>query len=193
MCGIVGLYLKNPKLQPQLGAMFKPMLIEMTARGPDSAGVAVYRNPVKDNEVKFSLAHDDKAFNWRHVEAGLEEALNCEASIHQIGTHCILVTDGKEEDVVKWLKAHAPGVRVVGSGHTVEIFKETGLPEKVYDRFDLASASGTHIIGHTRMATESAVTTAGSHPFATGADLCLVHNGSLSNHNRLRENLKRLL
>jgi amidophosphoribosyltransferase len=141
--------------------------------------------------VKFSLAHDDKAFNWRHVEAGLEEALNCEASIHQIGTHCILVTDGKEEDVVKWLKAHAPGVRVVGSGHTVEIFKETGLPEKVYDRFDLASASGTHIIGHTRMATESAVTTAGSHPFATGADLCLVHNGSLSNHNRLRENLKR--
>jgi amidophosphoribosyltransferase len=191
MCGIVGLYLKNPKLQSQLGAMFKPMLIEMTARGPDSAGVAVYRNPVKDNEVKFSLAHDDKAYNWRHVEAGLEEGLDCEASIQQVGSHCILVTDAKEEDVVKWLKAHAPGVRVVGSGHTVEIFKETGLPEKVYDRFDLGSATGTHIIGHTRMATESAVTTAGSHPFATGADLCLVHNGSLSNHNRLRENLKR--
>ena len=191
MCGIVGLYLKNPRLQPQLGAMFKPMLIEMTARGPDSAGVAVYRNPVKDNEVKFSLAHDDKAYNWRHVEAGLEEGISCEASIRQVGSHCILVTDAREEDVVKWLKANAPGVRVVGSGHTVEIFKETGLPEKVYDRFDLASASGTHIIGHTRMATESAVTTAGSHPFATGADLCLVHNGSLSNHNRLRENLKR--
>ena len=140
MCGIVGLYLKNPKLQSQLGEMFKPMLIEMTARGPDSAGVAVYRNPVKANEVKLSLAHDDKAYNWRHVEGGLEEALNCEATIHQIGTHCILVTDGKEEDVVKWLKANAPGVRVVGSGHTVEIFKETGLPEKVYERFDLASA-----------------------------------------------------
>ncbi|MEM6422566.1 MAG: amidophosphoribosyltransferase, partial [Pseudomonadota bacterium] len=40
--------------------------------------------------------------------------------------------------------------------------------------------------GHTRMATESAVTTAGSHPFSTGADTCLVHNGSLSNHNSLR-------
>ena len=80
---------------------------------------------------------------------------------------------------------------MVGSGHTIEIFKETGLPENVYQKFDLAKASGTHVIGHTRMATESAVTTAGSHPFATGADLCLVHNGSLSNHNRLRENLKR--
>jgi amidophosphoribosyltransferase len=82
-------------------------------------------------------------------------------------------------------------VRVVGSGHTIEIFKEVGLPEAVYDQFDLESAKGTHIIGHTRMATESAVTTAGSHPFATGDDLCLVHNGSLSNHNRLRDNLRR--
>ena len=80
---------------------------------------------------------------------------------------------------------------VVGTGHTIEIFKETGLPAEVYDRFDLDEAQGTHIIGHTRMATESAVTTAGSHPFATGADLCLVHNGSLSNHNRLRENLRK--
>ena len=66
---------------------------------------------------------------------------------------------------------------MVGSGHTIEIFKEAGLPAEVYDKFDLDEAKGTHIIGHTRMATESAVTTAGSHPFATGADLCLVHNG----------------
>lgn len=191
MCGIVGLYLKNPKLQPQLGAMFEPMLVEMTQRGPDSAGVAIYRNPVKAEETKFSLSHNDPAYNWRHVEAGLEEGLNCEARIDQVATHCILVTNAKEADVVKWIKDNAPGVRVVGSGHTVEIFKEVGLPEKVYKRFDLSKATGTHIIGHTRMATESAVTTAGSHPFATGADLCLVHNGSLSNHNRMRENLRR--
>ncbi|TMJ43688.1 MAG: amidophosphoribosyltransferase [Alphaproteobacteria bacterium] len=168
MCGIVGLYLKNPKLQPKLGQLFKPMLIEMTSRGPDSAGVAIYRNPAKKGFTKFSLAHDE-----------------------QIGNHAILTTNAKEEAVTAWLKAHYPQVRVVGSGQAIEIFKETGLPEKVYEKFDLASAKGTHIIGHTRMATESAVTTAGSHPFATGADLCLVHNGSLSNHNRLRENLKR--
>jgi amidophosphoribosyltransferase len=191
MCGIVGLYLKNPKLQPQLGRMFRPMIIEMTARGPDSAGVAIYRNPVKENEIKFSLGHDDPGYDWKHIDAGLEEALKCDARIEQVANHCILVTTAREEDVAQWLKKNAPGVRVVGSGHTIEIFKETGLPENVYDKFNLASASGTHIIGHTRMATESAVTTAGSHPFATGADLCLVHNGSLSNHNRLRENLRR--
>jgi methylamine---glutamate N-methyltransferase subunit A len=191
MCGIVGLYLKNPKLQSKLGAMFKPMIVEMTNRGPDSAGVAIYRNPVKKNQVKFSLAHDDAHYDWKKIDTGLEKALKCDATIKKIGSHCILVTNAKEDAVVQWLKAHHREVRVVGSGHTIEIFKEVGLPEQVYDKFDLDEAKGTHIIGHTRMATESAVTTAGSHPFATGADLCLVHNGSLSNHNRLRENLRR--
>jgi amidophosphoribosyltransferase len=191
MCGIVGLYLKNPKLQAKLGHMFKPMLIEMTNRGPDSAGVAIYRNPVKKGLVKFSLAHDDPALDWKKIDTGLEKALKCDASVKQVGNHCILVTNAKEKAVTDWLKAHHPKVRVVGSGTSIEIFKEVGLPKGVYDKFDLDEAKGTHMIGHTRMATESAVTTAGSHPFATGADLCLVHNGSLSNHNRLRENLKR--
>lgn len=191
MCGIVGLYLKNPRLQPKLGQLFRPMIIEMTNRGPDSAGVAVYRNPVKKAQVKFSLAHDDPKFDWKRIDTGLEKALKCDASVKPIGNHCILVTDAKEAEVVGWLRAQHPGVRVVGSGHTIEIFKEVGLPANVYQKFHLDDAKGTHIIGHTRMATESAVTTAGSHPFATGADLCLVHNGSLSNHNRLRENLKR--
>ena len=191
MCGIVGLYLKNPKLKPKLGKMFKPMIIEMTKRGPDSAGVAIYRDPVKKAEIKFSLAHDDPKFNWKKMGTLLAKALKATVKTEQIGNHCIVVTSAKEDGVTQWLKLNAPGVRVVGSGHTIEIFKEVGLPANVYEKFELDSASGTHMIGHTRMATESAVTTAGSHPFATGADLCLVHNGSLSNHNRLRENLKK--
>ncbi len=191
MCGIVGLYIKNPKLKPKLGKLFKPMIIEMTNRGPDSAGVAIYRNPVKKNETKFSLAHDNSAFDWKKLVAALDKATKGKSKFSKIGNHCILVTTGREKAVVDWLRAHHPAVRVVGSGHTIEIFKETGLPANVYDKFNLDDAEGTHIIGHTRMATESAVTTAGSHPFATGADLCLVHNGSLSNHNRLRENLRR--
>jgi glutamate synthase domain-containing protein 1 len=89
------------------------------------------------------------------------------------------------------LARHYPDVNIVGAGQIVEIFKDTGLPADVVRRFDLTHAEGTHAIGHTRMATESAVTTAGSHPFSTGDDLCLVHNGSLSNHNRLRELLER--
>ena len=191
MCGIVGLYLKNEALYPQLGALFKPMLIEMTSRGPDSAGVAIYRNPVDEGQIKFSLAHDSSEHDWSALADSLDRALSCSTTITHRDTHAILVTDGEEQAVQNWLAQNAADVRVVGRGNSVEIFKETGLPEDVYARFDLESAQGRHMIGHTRMATESAVTTAGSHPFATGADLCLVHNGSLSNHNRLREELKR--
>ena len=191
MCGIVGLYLKNPGLEPRLGRMFGPMLSQMASRGPDSAGVALYSDAVPQGFVKFSLAHDDQAFDWKALETGLDAALHCHATIRPVHTHCILVTDAPETAVRTWLRAYHPRIRVVGSGATVEIYKEVGRPDAVYARFGLAEAGGSHAIGHTRMATESAVTTAGSHPFATGADLCLVHNGSLSNHNRLRENLRR--
>jgi len=191
MCGIVGLYLKNTKLHSRLGEMFTPMLVEMTSRGPDSAGVAIYRDKVKRGLIKLTLAHDNPKFPWKSVDAGLERALKCDARLKVIGSHAVLVTDAKETAVTTWLEAHHPQIRVVGSGETIEIFKEVGLPIEVAKKFKLMDAKGSHAIGHTRMATESAVTTAGSHPFATGADLCLVHNGSLSNHNRLREHLKR--
>ncbi len=191
MCGIVGLYLKNPALRPELGGMFRPMLSEMSSRGPDSAGVAIYRDPVGAGQTKYSLAHDDPQFGWKSLDTRLEQALNCEAETRAIDTHCILVCDADEADVIAWLSRELADVRLVGSGASLEIFKEVGAPDDVYRRFDLGKATGSHMIGHTRMATESAVTTAGSHPFATGADLCLVHNGSLSNHNRLREELIR--
>jgi len=191
MCGIVGLYLKNEALRPKLGLLFQPMLEEMKSRGPDSAGVAIYRDPVASDQVKYSLAHDQADYDWQQLSRELNKHHQCKSSIRQIDSHAILICDAPEQHVRDWLKQNRPGVRLVGSGSSLEIFKEVGLPESVYSRFELNSANGTHMIGHTRMATESAVTTAGSHPFATGADLCLVHNGSLSNHNRLREQLER--
>ncbi len=191
MCGIVGLYLKNEALRPQLGSLFQPMLSEMKSRGPDSAGVAIYRNPVAGNQVKYSLAHDNASYDWQQLAKDLDNACDCQSSATQIDSHAILVSTAPERTVMEWLRDNRSGVRLVGSGSSIEIFKEVGLPDDVYSRFDLAAAQGTHMIGHTRMATESAVTTAGSHPFATGADLCLVHNGSLSNHNRLRRQLEK--
>ncbi len=191
MCGIVGLYLKNEKWRADLGKLFQPMLSEMKSRGPDSAGVAIYRNPVADNELKLSLATDTAAYDWQQLAKSLQSDLSVSATINPVSTHAILITDADESAAVAHLKAMYPEVRVVGSGQSVEIFKEVGLPDDVYEQFSLQGASGTHMIGHTRMATESAVTTAGSHPFATGADLCLVHNGSLSNHNRHREELEK--
>ena len=81
---------------------------------------------------------------------------------------------------------------IVGYGKSIEIFKQVGNPKEIVKKFNLQNLTGSHGIGHTRMATESAITTDGSHPYSTGEDECLVHNGSLSNHNNLRRKLSKM-
>ncbi len=191
MCGIVGLYLKNPALEPELGRLFEPMLIEMTERGPDSAGVAVYHHPVGPEATKLTLFHRDHDYAWKALETDMEKALDTEASLERVSSHAVLTVEAGERAAVDWLMDERPEVQIVSIGRIIEIYKEMGLPAEVAEEFAVREMSGTHMIGHTRMATESAVTTAGSHPFSTGRDLCLVHNGSLSNHNRLRQWLKK--
>lgn len=191
MCGIVGLYLKNKALESQLGALFEPMLIAMTDRGPDSAGFAIYGDEVADNSIKLTLRHADENYDWAalaekaqtELNTGVEWFKNSKVAVFKIQTSAAVA----EAFVAK----AAPDVLILSAGQSIEILKEVGLPVNIAETFNLKGMKGSHIIGHTRMATESAVTMEGSHPFSTGMDLCLVHNGSLSNHNRLREELKR--
>lgn len=191
MCGIVGLYLKNESLENQLGQLFVPMLIAMTERGPDSAGFAIYGDEVADDSVKLTLRHEDESYDWAGLAKRLEIAFSTKVDWFQNSKVAVfkLLADG--DDVVAYLHENAHDVLVMSAGKSIEILKEVGLPEHIVEMFKLGQMKGSHIIGHTRMATESAVTMAGSHPFSTGMDLCLVHNGSLSNHNRLRAELKR--
>lgn len=188
MCGIVGLFLKNEKLEPQLGALLSGMLETMTERGPDSAGFAVYGS--QSEGLKLTLRGPDNAAIATAV-ARLERELGGQFSPTSRDTHTIITVPMDREDELRaWFADNAPGIDVVSAGRRMEIYKEVGLPARVASRFDLASMAGTHAIGHTRMATESAVTTNGAHPFSTGADQCLVHNGSLSNHNGMRRTLQ---
>lgn len=190
MCGIVGLFAKNPAFEAELGRYFAPMLFEMTDRGPDSAGFAIYRDPVGAHEVKLTLlAASD--FDWFAFEQALRGAFWGVNSLVRRGTHTVLCIAAESGLVTGWLREFYPMVRVNSSGAAIEIYKEKGLPARVIDHFAISEIRGTHALGHTRMATESAVTTEHSHPFSTGEDLCLVHNGSLSNHNRLRNDLRK--
>ena len=190
MCGIVGLFLKSPKLEPELGLLTSRMLAEMTSRGPDSAGFAVYAKGDAD-VTKLSLVARTAAPDWQAIAARLSEALGAEVTVEIVADHAILRTTGDGDAARKWLIDNAPDVTVLAQGKSIEIYKGVGDPAAIMQRLALSERTGTHAIGHTRMATESAVTIAGSHPFSTGRDTCLVHNGSLSNHNRLRETLKR--
>jgi glutamate synthase domain-containing protein 1 len=188
MCGIVGLFLKTDDLRPKLGDMLTDMLITMTDRGPDSAGIAIYGEEA-DGSIKVTVQSDDPGTAFAGLEDALTEA-GFAGSVKVIDTHAVVTLPTEaEEAAVAWLEAR--GLRIMGVGTTMEIYKEVGLPKDVAARFGLRDMGGSHGIGHTRMATESAVTTMGAHPFSTADDQCLVHNGSLSNHNQMRRTLAR--
>jgi glutamate synthase domain-containing protein 1 len=189
MCGIVGLFSKSPELSDGLGRHLSAMLRQLSDRGPDSAGVAFYRDPAPPGSTKVSLFSPDPRQDWAGVEAALAGAFRAgEPEVR--GSHAVIVLETDAADAVRWLRERYPELRVMSAGEAIEIFKEAGRPERFIEAFALADLQGSHALGHTRMATESKVTTDGSHPFSTGLDLCLVHNGSLSNHNRLRERLR---
>lgn len=190
MCGIVGLFLKDRSLEPRLGAMLTDMLVTMTDRGPDSAGIAIYG--ADDGRGKITLQSPDPDQDFAALDAELGRALGCDVDMQVKDTHAVLgLPPERLSEARAKLAELRPGARVMSAGEAIEIYKEVGLPKDVAARFDLSGMSGSHGIGHTRMATESAVTTLGAHPFSTGADQCLVHNGSLSNHNSLRRRLAR--
>jgi len=187
MCGIVGLFSKNPDFEASLGSHLTAMMAALCDRGPDSAGFAIYRRPVA-GRTKLTV-RPKGGFDLDAFVAGVGLPIEVE---RRHSSAVLSVPAAAAARVREAVDAAAPsGLEVVGEGTRMEIFKEVGLPTEVAQRFGLSAMSGTHGIGHTRMATESAVTTEGAHPFSTGPDQCLVHNGSLSNHNAVRRDLRR--
>ena len=191
MCGIVGLFLKDKSLELTLGEMLTQMLITMSDRGPDSAGIAIYKNP-KNSFTKITVQSSQPQIDFKNIKIELDNLFNQNLEIMIIDTHAIITIETKYLNNIKEILATSfSNLRIMSIGDSIEIYKEVGLPETVANRFDISKMSGSHGIGHTRMATESAVTTMGAHPFSTGNDQCLVHNGTLSNHNSLRRKLRK--
>ena len=191
MCGIVGLFLKDRSLKPNLGAMLTDMLVTMSDRGPDSAGIAIYGES-DQTTAKLTVQSDTPGASFDGLADTLSGKLSAPVSVATKDTHAVVeLPADKVEQARSVLADPNRNIRIMSVGQSIEIYKEVGLPKDVAARFEVSMMSGSHGIGHTRMATESAVTTMGAHPFNTGADQCLVHNGSLSNHNSLRRKLQR--
>ena len=182
MCGIVGIYLKTKKYEKQLGKFLSGMLDGMATRGPDSAGFAIYSKE-KKGFYKYSICLNN--LTQDQFKKKISKFIK-KPKINIFSDHIVLETKEKPKNVLGILNNNLNEVSIVGYGKSINIFKQTGNPKDVVKKFKLSSFSGTHGIGHTRMATESAITTQGSHPYSTAEDECLVHNGSLSNHNNVR-------
>ena len=192
MCGIVGLLLKKPALRPRLGEFMVPMLVGMTERGPDSSGMAVFTESVAESQRKLSLYCADPGFDWPHLEGALLELLGDATTFETKANHCIVTTRTRNGNLREWLAKHYPTLHVLSVGRSIDLYKDVGLPSEVADRYGFARMGGTHLVGHTRMATESAVTPENAHPYTAGEDWCLVHNGSLANPGSLRRKLEKL-
>lgn len=189
MCGIVGLLIKQPTLRDSLGELLVPMLIGMGDRGPDSTGLAVFTETVADSWRKYSL-YSGKAFDWNAFTDALWVTFEQPSEIEPQGNHAVLRSQIAPDTLKPWLKRHYPELRLLSSGRTIDLYKDVGCPATVADRYQFKALKGSHVVGHTRMATESAVTPAHAHPFTAGEDFCLVHNGSLSNPNEIRRKLE---
>ncbi len=194
MCGIVGLLVKKPALRPRLGELMVPMLIGMTERGPDSAGLAVFTEPLAESERKISLysglTEDGADFNWLGLVHELKQHLGIDAKLAAQGNHAILTVAIAPEPVKRWVKEHFPKLHILSTGRAIDLYKDIGTPAEVAARYGFQGLTGSHLVGHTRMATESAVTPDRAHPFTAGEDFCLVHNGSLSNPYGVRRMLE---
>ena len=170
MCGIVGVYLKTKKFEKDLGKILSGMLNNMESRGPDSAGFALYGNEPSAGHIKVTLRHDGGDYDWQTLAHSLGEFFACEAKLQINANYAVIAVRADEEALAQALADKDPGLTIMSIGRRIEIFKEIGSPLSIVDRFGIRGMRGTHIIGHTRMATESAVTTDGSHPFSTGMD-----------------------
>lgn len=190
MCGIVGLLLKKESMRANMGQLMLPMLIGMTERGPDSAGMAVFTEAVTDGYLKFNLFAHSMTFDWGKLSDELN-GLGITASMTSKSNHAILLAKADANTIKKWLAEHYPNIHLLSVGQAIDIYKDTGRPAEVAERYDFLNLTGSHVVGHTRMATESAITPAHAHPFTAGSDWCLVHNGSLSNPNNIRRKLER--
>jgi glutamate synthase domain-containing protein 1 len=182
MCGIVGLHLRTPELYPRLGELLTGMLCEMGDRGSDSAGVAVYGDPIWSPPGRGSVS-------VLEVEPAADD-IGLDVSVTRQGDTYLLTADTSSKVLLDAVTAAYPQALIAGFGSDMAVLKGVGHPRALTDAWGLAKAQGWQGVGHTRMATESAVTPAGCHPYAVGPQQCMVHNGSFANHATIRRELR---
>ena len=177
MCGIVGLLLKRSELRESLGQLVTPMLDCMGTRGPDSAGLAVFHEPLDAPQHRFGLFCGESEFDWQAFHEEFRRDTGSNGTIRSIESHASEISSIPAGEFKSWLNESFPDIHLISLGRAIEMYKDEGLPSEIAERFRFAELSGTHAVGHTRMATESAISPAHAHPYTAGEDFCLVHNG----------------
>ena len=183
MCGIAGIFLIDQNLSSSLGNLLTKMLVPLSDRGPDSAGVAIYKE-ADENTTKISVQSEDPVHDFLKLSENIKIQTGRNVIIEPIDSHAIIKLDELDVSTVCDYLKNDTNVRIMSVGAKVEIYKEIGPPDQVLERFNVPAMGGTHAIGHTRMATESGVDIRSAHPYWAYpfSDVSVVHNGQLTNY-----------
>jgi glutamate synthase domain-containing protein 1 len=220
MCGIAGVIHRGGPAD--IGTELTRMLQSMRHRGPDSTGFALYGPPGDLLVMRVKLADPTESAGQHSADSHRADSHRADlhraeriarrrkqlaTRLHAIGAAVEEIRDDQEHacrvtfrfdadgdlkqltDVIEDI----PGCEVLSLGNSLEIVKDLGDAVTVADMYKLGGFSGTHAIGHVRMATESDVDIAGAHPYWAYpfADVAVVHNGQLTNYHRWRRRLER--
>ena len=143
MCGIVGLLLKKSALHAQLGELMVPMLIGMTDRGPDSAGMAVFTTPLPEGRRKISLYSGLTERRRRLRLASADRRTErrtwmCTPTSRPTAITPSSPSTGAVDAVKNWLKAQAPKLHACRPAAAIDLYKDIGKPAEVAQRYAFA-------------------------------------------------------
>ena len=191
MCGIAALQIRNPALRDSLGELMHGMLCEIVERGPDSAGLALYGSERLTPSGSSAITAIGTA-DADELAIALARILPEGSTPTVVGyAESLLINATVDAPTLEQaVRTALPQAHIIGRGSNVAVLKGVGHPVELAETYRLTEISGTQALSHTRMATESAVTAVGAHPFTVAEDLCLVHNGSFSNHASIRRRLR---
>ena len=204
MCGIAGIIHRDGAAS--IGDELTAMLNSMKHRGPDSTGFAIYGPADEMVIVRFVLAEPNDFTGFGMDEKLERNRAEVESRLAKIGAEVATIQNetgyafratirygGDLKPLADYLE-DIPGCKVLSLGSSLEIIKDLGDAYTVHDQYGLAKVSGTHGIGHVRMATESDVDLASAHPYWAYpfADVAVVHNGQLTNYHSWRRRLERM-
>ncbi len=198
MCGIAGIIYRGSAKQRCLSLDLMKLLQPLESRGPDSCGVGLYGESMAFDQLKMILRTEEQVvledlWDWLlPFASGLEfKPVGQDSHSYRV---VLWWQDPDYFDLGAFKRALAqnfPQIHLMSVGQQLEIYKEVGPVQGLIHKYGLEEFKGSHGIGHTRMATESVVDTYHSHPFTSGFDLSIVHNGQISNYYRLRSVLER--
>ena len=196
MCGIAGLIYRNRA--GEIGREITAMLQSLRHRGPDSTGFALYGAPRVDQHVmRFKVAEQADLAKGHDVRRAIRERKSTvdarlleldvkvedESQPTEYAYRYLLRSHGDMRELADYIE-DLEGVEILSLGRSLELVKDLGDAQSVSADYELGRFSGTHGIGHARMATESDVDIRSAHPYWAYPfdDVSVVHNGQLTNY-----------